>query len=357
MKIRYSIHYLLLSLLLIIGFNSQAQYFQAQKVNESIKASVNKNHGSDMFTATSKGISVFGQVFAGGKCVNTGLAFLFSYDTIQNIYSFYAATSIKKMSNPDISYYYFDDVPTGEYTAMVALSMVYPFSDQYAPTYLGNTFYWNKAKRFKLNSPGYNYVIDFENIEKKQGPSSISGQVLEGCMKAPGDPVANVPLYLIDDQSKLRAYTQSDMYGEYWFDSLSYGNYHVYSNLINYKIFPSVAITSTDNPLVDSVNIYIGNGVVTSMEITTPSQLEVHSYPNPTTDFCFLDMKLQNESKVSVRVFDINGREVLTPLFNKYLPKGKHSEKIDVSSLANGSYFIVVDTKLEIPKVLQFIKN
>jgi len=350
-------HLFLLSLFLLFGLGVQAQYFQAQKVSEDIKVHLNESHGRDLFTATSKGIGVYGQVFAGGQSVNMGLAFLFSYDTLHNDYSFYAATSIQILSSPNISYYYFDTVPTGVYTTIVALSIISPNSDQYAPTYLGNTFYWDKAQRFNLQSPGYNYVIDFLDIEHNPGSSSISGRVLEGSVKSPGDPIANAPLYLVDNNAKLRGYTQSDILGEYTFNNLSFGNYHVYTNLINYQIFPSVATTSATNSMVDSVDIYIGNGVVTSMEKAASSQFEVRSYPNPTTDFCFLDMNMQKESFVDVSVFDISGRKVLTSFSHKHLPKGKHIEKIDVKALANGSYFVVIDIDSGTPRVLQFIKN
>jgi len=343
------------------GLSVQAQYYHAKKISNELKLVVNNENqasqnGVDMFSACPVGISVFGQVFRGTQSVDHGVVYLYSYDTIQKKYSLFGITPIKKLTSSDISYYYFDTVPMGEYTTLAVLSQTMPYSDQYAPAYLGNTPYWDQADRFVLSAPGYNYAINLCDIEYAQGSSSISGAVLEGSVKSPGDPVAFVPLYLIDDMGIIRGYTMSNTYGKYSFSNLAYGTYYVYSDLINYQITPSIVTTSTDNSQRDSINIYVGNGVVTSYENILSNDIDVRVFPNPTTDILNIEFRLEQERILKISVFNIYGQEVKSQSINKYFGLGFHTQKFDLSSLSKGVYNILIEDANGLHKVLKVVK-
>lgn len=62
-------------------------------------------------------------------------------------------------------------------------------------------------------------------------------------------------------------------------------------------------------------------------------------YPNPTTDF----LNVLGDNVESVKVFDMNGRMVLS----------ENSNKVDVSTLLNGYYTVVINDG----KPIRFIKN
>ena len=352
----------ILGIFLLLGFSVQAQYFKAELVNEDIKAIVKKHYAdlgnsNEMFVSCPQGISVFGQVFRGLQSVDNGIALLFSYDTINSSYTFYAATTIQKTVSPDISFYNFDTVPKGVYTTLVALSSSEPYYNQYAPAYLGNTFYWTSASNFLLDAPGYNYAINLIDVEPVSGVSSISGKVLEGSAKSPGDPIANVPLYLLDDDGNVRAYTYSDALGEYSFSNLSYGKYHIYSNIINFQIHPSVTTTSASGNNKDSINIYVRNGIVTSIHDLSSNANQARVFPNPIIDNCNLEFTLQQDDVISLRVINSNGQEVKTPIIKKAFCKGRHIEKFAMMDMAKGVYYLIIESKLAQAHVLQIIKN
>lgn len=106
---------------------------------------------------------------------------------------------------------------------------------------------------------------------------------------------------------------------------------------------------SSNQPLIDSKYIYLHRvESVTDIkeEIQVPNRFHLaQNYPNPfnpstTIEFNIpmLEFRNQNSELVSMRVYDILGREVAT-LVNEPLSAGKHEVQFDGSSLASGVYF------------------
>ncbi len=62
-------------------------------------------------------------------------------------------------------------------------------------------------------------------------------------------------------------------------------------------------------------------------------------YPNPASDYVLVEYDLKMEGNVSIIVFDLNGKQVLS-LMNGTISSGKFSKKFDVKSLADGQYLV-----------------
>lgn len=62
-------------------------------------------------------------------------------------------------------------------------------------------------------------------------------------------------------------------------------------------------------------------------------------YPNPAKDFATIKFNLQQASLVSIKIYDLSGKEVQT-LINKELEPGNHEELINTSSLTSGMYLV-----------------
>lgn len=73
------------------------------------------------------------------------------------------------------------------------------------------------------------------------------------------------------------------------------------------------------------------NGVVSSFNLA-------QNYPNPFNPSTKISYALQNPELVTLRVFDVLGREVAT-LVNQYQSAGHHTVSFDASTLASGMYF------------------
>jgi hypothetical protein len=66
------------------------------------------------------------------------------------------------------------------------------------------------------------------------------------------------------------------------------------------------------------------------------------NYPNPVTSTTTISYQLQASSLVTIKIYDFQGREVMT-LVNEYQDAGHHSREFNVSNLQNGVYFYKIE--------------
>lgn len=66
--------------------------------------------------------------------------------------------------------------------------------------------------------------------------------------------------------------------------------------------------------------------------------------PNPCKDFCAVEFGAEYPGRISIAVFDQNGKAV-AKLIDGYFDAGVHRRDADVSHLAPGSYFLTMQTK------------
>jgi hypothetical protein len=94
------------------------------------------------------------------------------------------------------------------------------------------------------------------------------------------------------------------------------------------------------------------NGMFEYFNLSNPSQVIIGSpfaadisqnYPNPSNPKCKIDYQLPEVSKVSIRVYDMTGREVVT-LVNEVKDKGYYTAEFDGTNLASGVYFYRIIT-------------
>ena len=72
---------------------------------------------------------------------------------------------------------------------------------------------------------------------------------------------------------------------------------------------------------------------------------EVKIYPNPFNNFAVVNYSLPYSSRVSLIIYDINGRVVRRILDNEYKPGGSHIYKLSASSLSSGTYILRIISK------------
>jgi hypothetical protein len=69
-----------------------------------------------------------------------------------------------------------------------------------------------------------------------------------------------------------------------------------------------------------------------------PTAFELSAYPNPFNAQASIRFSLPSESPVSVKLYDVTGREVRTLVEETRAAAGEHSLTIDASNLASGVY-------------------
>jgi hypothetical protein len=106
--------------------------------------------------------------------------------------------------------------------------------------------------------------------------------------------------------------------------------------------------TTTDYPfngIIDEVRIwdnYISMGTYTSVQFK--NQLDSNNfilhqnYPNPFNPSTIISFSLPSKSFVSLKVFDLIGREVAT-ILSQEMQAGSHSQQWNTTNMTSGVYF------------------
>jgi hypothetical protein len=116
--------------------------------------------------------------------------------------------------------------------------------------------------------------------------------------------------------------------------------------LVSISAFPSLAVTGA--VLIDSVS-FLAPGVAPTVLpknflprgiVETPQQFTLYqNYPNPFNPTTTISFDLPRAAKVTVTIYDILGREVLSPISNQQMSEGKQQIVFNGSTLASGVYF------------------
>jgi hypothetical protein len=86
--------------------------------------------------------------------------------------------------------------------------------------------------------------------------------------------------------------------------------------------------------------------VITNTPVFATNQFNLEVYPNPTSSSVNIDFSLENDEKVEISLYDMNGR-LLSTLVNEFLPEGYHHQSIQLNNmnLKTGIYLISFKTK------------
>lgn len=285
---------------------------------------------------TSAGL--FGQVYKGADKVDYATVWLYRYNSITQKYSFVSSTNVIIDTVNNYSYYYFQNVPYGKYITKAMLKSTSSYYYQYAPAYAENSIFWDGVQPFNHASQGVNHPVRLKKLLPISGAGSISGYVLEGSVKSPGDPVPYLLLYLLDDHGNIRGYTYSNYNGYYSFSGLTLGYFKVYADVINKQIFPSALVLSSNNLNATGINIYINSGNVTDVEEISATETRI--FPNPATNSLYISYKSTETASLEICFTNLIGQVVRTETI---FCEGLENTKIlDVSDLISGFYIITV---------------
>jgi hypothetical protein len=104
--------------------------------------------------------------------------------------------------------------------------------------------------------------------------------------------------------------------------------------------------TGGTGPALEPAAWYMAWDYVTGIEenkTDTPMLTTLNFAPNPTSRHAMVSYTLSKAGEVSLRIFDLAGREVQT-VTRGYMNAGVYSLNVDTGNLANGTYFLVLDS-------------
>jgi photosystem II stability/assembly factor-like uncharacterized protein len=126
------------------------------------------------------------------------------------------------------------------------------------------------------------------------------------------------------------------------------GNFWFHQNTGTSNNFGDIWFTSIDTGIVVGAGLsimktVIGGGYEPPQSIYQHfvPEINLSVYPNPVSSKVYVDYELEDNSKVSIGLFDLSGRLVSIPS-NTYDTKGKHTFSTDLSEFPAGIYLVIL---------------
>ncbi|MCX7767836.1 MAG: carboxypeptidase regulatory-like domain-containing protein [Flavobacteriales bacterium] len=268
---------------------------------------------------------------------DAGLAYLVQYNPFNNTLNALANTGISN------GQFCFPNVAPGAYLVKVALVPNSPYYADFVPTYFSNVPFWWQATQIVVppSNPNVNIgCITMIPGVNPGGPGFIGGSIFQGANKsAPGDPVPNVEVLLLDPDDSPVAYTYTNHLGQYSFNNLPYGTYKVWPEQAGIYTTPAIVTIGPDQPSLDNVNIALTSSGFVSVEPIGSHSMAVTIGPNPTEGPLTLRFHEALRSTVELRINDLLGR----PIWTRQVNASENLETtIDMSHLNPGLYQMII---------------
>lgn len=210
------------------------------------------------------------------------------------------------------------------------------------PTYSMSALLWNNALVANPAVSSQQMNITMKNGTITNGPGFVGGNVFQGANKGTSGGIANISVFLLDQQGQVIQYAVTDAQGDYSFNNIPIGTYDIYPEELGYITSPaSVSISNTNTQLQDIYfersenNKRIYPITVSVNNINSTSDI-LSLYPNPASGY--VTMKWSGKQSAKITVTNIMGKRIsidnIAPNSNK---------QIDISTLTKGLYFVTVE--------------
>lgn len=265
-----------------------------------------------------------------------GMVYLIQYDS--------AAATLNVVDSTMVlgSFYNFTGVLPGDYLVKAALLPASPQYANYLPTYLGDEFFWYDATgTIVTNSNVVNPDINLIAGNNPGGPAFIGGSVAAGANKTTGEPASGVSVLLFNAQEEAVEHVKTDENGEFGFDNLPYGTYHLYVDLLDHYSERHTITVTPDNPSSNAALFEIIGSNIVATDVARPVLAEeIRAYPNPTRERLQVELTLLQAAPVQLRLVDQMGQTLMQR--NLGQRQGMVEQTLAVDQLPAGLYLLTV---------------
>lgn len=295
-----------------------------------------------------------GHCFTNPMPIDAGQAFLYSVDK-NNILTPFDTTYFDTLG-----YYYFYQVPEGNYCVKVQPDVKSVYYNQMIPTYYGNTSIWKEAKHIELTYNNTEYDVHLiESMGIEAGIGSIEGVVTFTNADKPENDLATegIPVYLLDAYDNPMQCTYTNEEGHFDFGNIAMGTYWVYPEVTGYDSEKlQIILTQNQSEVTDLEAIVHADQahLITSEDIENNDHFLGNPFPNPAADFINIEFFTKSSGEAQIDVIDMAGRLISTENLN--LSHGMNVKQIQTSTLRRGIYFIRFSSK-DFTKQRSFIIN
>lgn len=201
----------------------------------------------------------------------------------------------------------------------------------------------------------YNVPSIFHSSDGGLNWSNVEGN-LEGDSNIPGPSVRTSAIIETSEGTVYYVGTSTGLYSTTDLNGSSTIWTREAESLIGKSVVEFVDLRPEDNFLAVATHgrgLFLGepgsaNSIAESQNSDHPRDFSLNqNYPNPFNPTTSISFNLPTSSRVSLSVFDINGRKVVDLLTNSPMATGLHTLDFDASNLASGVYIYKIDVNAE----------
>lgn len=289
----------------------------------------------------------------GGHCfadhqfpIDEGVAYLFRKDPSNHF------TPIDTANFDTLGYYYFYQIPEGNYIIKSQPSRNSEYYGLLIPTYYGDKINWEEATVINHDHTDWEYDTHlFEALGINTGNGSISGSVVKGVsvMAARNITPEDVNIILYDILGNPLTCTYSDAEGYFSLSELPIESYFLGAEITGISQQKTKIDLTEDKPEYNDIIIDLQTGDV-MLDVTenmTGSNIIGTVYPNPASGTVNLIVKGGRSENAIVEIVNLQGQVLFSKPIN--LAGGNSNRRrLDISGLENGIYFIRVKTDKQV---------
>lgn len=125
------------------------------------------------------------------------------------------------------------------------------------------------------------------------------------------------------------------------------GTYKTIGSNIDFGGLVDAEHPSTKKNLLAKILIFFGQDIIITnvVDATIYNEHKLSCYPNPFADQTSINFHLQQNDKVDLSIYNLQGQKVSTLVSQEKLPMGAHQYKLDRNLLPQGIYHCILTTK------------
>lgn len=240
-----------------------------------------------------------------------------------------------------LGYFYFFDVPEGDYLVKAGLRPNSHHFNSYMPGYYAGSQVWNEADTLHVTTDFFLAHVHMAPLQPLiAGPNSIVGYVTQDEQLIAGSRIAGCEVILSDSAENPLRVGYTDANGSFSFVQLPLGNYTLAAEQAGF--FSDVARLTIDelHPVSDSVEIKLHASPQGTLSGQGTLPFDVTLYPNPATDQITLDFRSSRDLAIRYELINSMGNPVLQN--NMDLMRGNNHRIIDLTTCPSGLYIMLI---------------
>lgn len=279
-----------------------------------------------------------GHVFAQHMPIDLGLAFLYTVDSSNLFFP------VDTACIDTLGYYYFYQVPLGDYVVKSELNRNSTSYGAYLPTYFGDSLYWQQARPIHLDHTSWEYDINLRQMDNySPGPGTIEGTI-EYNNQPNGitfsTPAIGANVYLMDEDDRMLMYSKANEMGLFEFENMETKTYWVYPEIAGITADKIRVDLSSEQPNQNGIHITVFEQMAIGINDQHESSVSsINIYPNPVSSVLTLEFFDFKDSDVDVQLYDVNGRFVQAQTFRSVF---NTSVNLDISLVHPGLYLLKI---------------